>query len=164
MSLSLYKVDELYNQKLRMIDSRVMDLSCSKSSRPFVGILIIINGLNYVAPLSSPKPKHLKMKNSLDFLKIDGGSLGIINFNNMIPVKQEHLIKIDPSKFIPNKISDLNYINLLNKQLSWINKKINEEKIIKKAEKLRTLYISQKLPKNIEERCVNFILLERMVN
>jgi len=164
MSLSLYKVDELYNQKLRMIDSRVMDLSCSKSSRPFVGILIIINGLNYVAPLSSPKPKHLKMKNSLDFLKIDGGSLGIINFNNMIPVKQEYLIKIDPSKFIPNKISDLNYINLLNKQLSWINKKINEEKIIKKAEKLRTLYISQKLPKNIEERCVNFILLEKIIN
>lgn len=31
-------------------------------------------------------------------------------------------------------------------------------------QKLRTLYISQKLPKNIEERCVNFILLERIVN
>ena len=123
MSLSLYKVDELYNQKLRMSDNRIMDFSFSKSSRPFVGILIIINGLNYVAPLSSPKPKHLKMKNTLDFLKIDGGTLGIINFNNMIPVKQEYLIKIDPSKFISDKNTDWNYINLLNKQLSWINKK-----------------------------------------
>ncbi len=164
MSLSLYKVDELYNQKLQELDSRVMDLSNKKSSRPFVGILIKIDEINYVAPLSSPKSKHKKMKNSLDFMKIDSGTLGIINFNNKIPVKVEYLIKIDPSNIITAKIDEINYVNLLNKQLSWINKKVNEEKIIKKAIKLRELFLRKKLPKNIEERCVNFFLLENNVN
>ena len=35
--------------------------------------------------MSSPKKKHLNM-HSLDIYKIQDGKLGIINFNNMIPV------------------------------------------------------------------------------
>ena len=49
----------------------------------------------YFAPLSSPKPKHLKLKSKLDFLKIDGGKLGAIYFNNMLPVTNKNVIKID---------------------------------------------------------------------
>lgn len=41
----------------------------------------------YFAPLSSPKPKHLKLKSKLDFLKIDNGKLGAIN--NMLPVTKK---------------------------------------------------------------------------
>lgn len=42
--------------------------------------------MKYFAPLSSPKQKHLKMKNDIDFYKLSNGKLGAINFNNMIPV------------------------------------------------------------------------------
>lgn len=50
------------------------------------GILFTVNGFHYYAPLTSPKPKHLQMKNQIDFLKINQGQWGAINFNNMIPV------------------------------------------------------------------------------
>ena len=39
----------------------------SKQTRPFIGILLTVNENAYYAPLSSPKPKHLKMKNQIDF-------------------------------------------------------------------------------------------------
>lgn len=30
------------------------------------------------------------MKNTLDFFKIKDGELGVVNFNNMIPVKEDN--------------------------------------------------------------------------
>ena len=46
-------------------------------------------------PLTSPKPKHLHMKNQIDFLKIKGGEWGAVNFNNMIPVHPGSLKKVE---------------------------------------------------------------------
>lgn len=51
-----------------------------------MGVLFEINSCKYFAPLSSPKAKHMLMKNQIDFYKIDRGKLGAINLNNMIPV------------------------------------------------------------------------------
>lgn len=63
-------------------------------SRPYIGILLEVNGNKYYAPLSSPKPKFLKMKNCEDFMRIDSGKLGAINFNNMIPLVDSAIIDI----------------------------------------------------------------------
>ena len=55
------------------------------------------NGHNYFAPLSSPKPKHLKMSNkAIDVFKIDDGKLGVVNINNMIPTPIECLTEVLP--------------------------------------------------------------------
>ena len=35
------------------------------------------------------------MKNTLDYMKIDNGNLGAINFNNMLPVTDKNIIKLD---------------------------------------------------------------------
>lgn len=40
-----------------------------KNERKYIGIVLTINGYDYFAPLSSFKPKHLKMKESIDFYK-----------------------------------------------------------------------------------------------
>lgn len=98
MTLSLYWVNQDYNLKLCNIDKNVMDISGKKSKRPFVGVLFTIGDMYYLAPLSSPKPKHLKMKNMIDFLKIDDGKLGIINLNNMIPVDLKYVTKVNTNK------------------------------------------------------------------
>ena len=34
-------------------------------SRPYIGILLEVNGMNYIAPLASPKEKHKSIKNYL---------------------------------------------------------------------------------------------------
>ena len=147
MGLSLYKVDEQYNRKLYELDCKVLDVSDWKARRPFVGILIEVNDIKYVAPLSSPKKKHLSMKNTIDFYKIDKGKLGVINFNNMIPVRDKYIIKVNPFEMNIFNEEDKKYIKLLNKQLTWINKTKNVDIIIKKATKIRQLYLENRLPK-----------------
>ena len=84
-----------------------------KSNRPLVGIVLNINGFSYYAPLTSPKLKHLTMKNQIDFLKIDGGNLGAINLNNMIPVPNSALIKVDMIIKKEDSRETINYKNML---------------------------------------------------
>lgn len=105
----------------------------------------------HFAPLSSPKEKHLKMNDKIDFLKIDKGKLGAINFNNMVPVFEKNIINI--------KLNSKNkYDRLLMNQLKWINE--NREKIYKKSMDLYIRYINDNLDKKIIDRCCNFKLLE----
>lgn len=94
MGLSLYKIDKNYNKELSILDNKVPDVLAEKEKRPFVGVLIIMENFKYLAPLFLPKTKHLSMKNNLDFHKIDNGKLGVINFNNMVPVKDIYMTKI----------------------------------------------------------------------
>ena len=37
--------------------------------RPYIGVLFEVDNSKYFAPLSSPKPKHLKLKTKLDFMR-----------------------------------------------------------------------------------------------
>ncbi|GHS99449.1 hypothetical protein AGMMS50276_23090 [Synergistales bacterium] len=71
MNLSFYRADAEYCDFLRTTDPRVPYTMESKGTRPFVGVLLNIGDIRYYAPLTSPKPKHAKMKNQLDFLKIN---------------------------------------------------------------------------------------------
>ena len=77
--IGFYTIDTDYCDYLRKFDSKVPYTMDSKQTRPFIGILLTVNENTYYAPLSSPKPKHLKMKNQIDFIKINSGKWGAIN-------------------------------------------------------------------------------------
>lgn len=161
--IEMIEVDEAYTDFLRnQIDSRVaMEHSkFNQFSRPFIGILISCKTYKYVIPLSSPKKKHLKMKNSVDFHKIDGGKYGAINFNNMFPVMSSVYRKIDTSLNDVKNQSEWHYKNLLINQLTWLNKLDNKKMIIHKAENLYNSYKNGTLNKYVYKRCCNFIKLE----
>ena len=155
--LKLVRIDTEYCNFLRQFDSRVPYNFNEKELRPFIGVLFEVNGCSYFAPLSSPKPKHLKMKNKLDFLRIDNGKLGAINFNNMLPIQQNNIIMIDLEKQYVTK-SEQNYQKLLKEQIYWLNR--NDEKLFSRAEGLYLKYKENKLDMKIRERCCNFTLLE----
>ena len=57
------------------------------------------------------------MKNQKDFLKINGGIWGAINFNNMIPVHKDALINFDI-----NAEKDVKYRRLLQHQIQICNR------------------------------------------
>ncbi len=57
----------------------------------------------------------------MDFLKIDNGKLGAINFNNMLPVTEENIIKLDLDKTVSTKDEEM-YTKLLKKQILWLNR------------------------------------------
>lgn len=154
--LKLVKINTKYCDYLRQFDSKVPYNYDKKEIRPFVGALFYVNDFAYFAPLSSPKPKHKKLRNKLDFLKIDDGNLGAINFNNMIPVTENNIkyIYFDNT----NEIDDDKYMKLLEKQYRWLN--VNSEKIYNNSKKLYNKYVGNRLTKNIKDRCCNYLLLE----
>ncbi len=155
--LILVRLDSNYCNYLRLFDNKVPYNYKEKELRPFVGALLQVNNFMYFAPLSSPKPKHLKLRAKLDFLKIDNGKLGAINFNNMIPVTTKNIIPIDLDKKSLN-IADEKYRKLLKEQLLWLNR--NKVKLYNRAKKLYYKYTSGTLNYKMANRCCNFKLLE----
>ena len=156
--LLLVRLNVSYCNYLRKYDNKIPYTFKDKKLRPFVGVLFVVNKLMYFAPLSSPKPKHIKLKSKLDFLKIKNGELGAINFNNMIPVKENNIVEIDLNKKYMNQDKE-KYNKLLKEQLNWLNH--NKNKVIGRAEKLCSKYNNGTLNKAIFNRCCNFKLLEQ---
>ena len=77
-------------------------------TRPYIGVVYKYNGVNYFAPLSSPKPKHITMNEiALDISKINDGIWGIVNLNNMIPTPTFCLTEVLP------QVKDEKYRNLI---------------------------------------------------
>ena len=165
--LHLYTLDVKYVRDLANADNRVMSVSPQqhKENRPFVGIIIIMKQHNYCIPMTSPKPKHNKMKNDLDFSKIlDSNNclIGALNFNNMIPVSNDVIQKLDIRPSSSDTPKEREYKELLNNQLDWCNDNIDN--IIKKANKLYRL-ITQNPEKsfNLTRRCCDFKKLEAVL-
>lgn len=157
MRLKIVRPDYKYCDYLRSFDYRVAYNKDKKELRPFIGILFTVEGRQYFAPLSSPKPKHLKMKDNIDFFKVKEGQLGAVNFNNMIPITEENyeIINVNDAKL---KKENPFYQNLLKDQLEWLEK--NGPKISKRAFRLYKMYKNDKLDASTRKRCCNFPLLE----
>lgn len=157
LNLRIVRVDSEYYDYLRRFDNKVMYNKNEKELRPFIGILFEIDNYEYFAPLSSPKEKHKKMKNTIDFFKIKGGELGAVNFNNMIPVRISFYTLIDLNKETLT-VEEFKYQKLLQEQLQWLN--ANYYQVKNKSFKLYQLYNDGRLPEKIKMRCCNFKLLE----
>lgn len=157
LNLKIVRVSSDYCDYLRKFDNKVAYNKYEKELRPFIGILFKIDECEYFAPLSSPKEKHKKMKNTVDFFKIKNGELGAVNFNNMIPVNKNNYSLVELNKETLT-MSELKYQKLLREQLEWLN--ANYYQVKNKSFKLYNLYNNGKLPQNIMKRCCNFKLLE----
>ena len=155
--LKLVKIDINYCNYLRQFDNRVPYNYSKKQNRPFVGVLFEVQGCKYFAQLSSPKSKHVKIKSKIDFMKIDNGKLGAINFNNMIPVDNKNIEYIN-FDIIKKSKEEKQYLKLLKEQLFWLNRR--KEKIYNNSEEIYHRYTNNRLPRNIKDRCCNFPLLE----
>lgn len=154
--MKIYTIRDDYIDFLRSLDPNV--LYNKKEKRPYIGIVIVVNQCNYYVPLSSPKPKHKTMRNGKDFIKLAGGTCGVINFNNMIPVIDSVLTLKD----IANE-QNPSYKALLMKQTKEIN--AIESKIKDKAQNLHNLVMTEDSLLNpydlkVKKRCCNFALLE----
>lgn len=140
-----------YVEYLRNFDDVVRENK--EERRRYIGVVFEINNQKYYAPLSSPKKKYEKISEKApDIFKIDKGYLGVINLNNMIPVPDSEIIRIDIES-----ISDEKYKNLLRDHAKFINS--NHEKIRKKAKVLYSI-VKNNANSNLKKRCCNYELLE----
>lgn len=109
-NIKIVKVNSDYCDYLRKYDDKVVFNFGNKKLRPFVGILFTIGKIEYFAPLSSPKIKHKKLKNTIDLIKINDGRYGVVNFNNMIPVMPNNyeIFDLNKKEIDSSKIKDMN--------------------------------------------------------
>lgn len=113
--LRLYRVTDKYIHFLKTRDSRVQDNKNRR--RPYVGVVLLVGDYRYFVPMESPKPNHANIKPGRHIMKLDGGKLGLLGFNNMIPVHDDALISFDI-----DKEPDAKYVDLLRHQVTYINR------------------------------------------
>lgn len=150
--LDIYEINDDYISYVESLDNRVAYSKKGNRTfkRKYVGIVLQINDCDYFVGLSSFKPKHRNMKESLDFIKV--GKFAVINLNNMIPVPSTEVTLITI-----NNIQDIKYKKLLMKEYQIIKKM--ESNIQKKAERLYKHRIKfDNTP--LSKRCCDFKLLE----
>ena len=91
--LQWYIANKKFVKYLKSFDNKVENIDYQNNLKPFIGIIINVNNFNYYVPISSPKKKHYKMKEGIDFIKIKHKDkiLGVLNLNNMIPVLDKYV-------------------------------------------------------------------------
>ena len=160
-----YVIDKKYVEYLNSFDKKVENVDYGESLKPYIGIILNINKFNYYVPVSSPKNKHLKMKNNIDIFKIVNKTqlLGVLNINNMIPVDNDNINcleykEIEEYRKFDSDNKKIMYIKLLSMELNIINRNLQEIKeSAKKLYQIKLKYPNEK----ISLRCCDFELLEQ---
>jgi len=146
--LRFYTIRYSYLNYLCNRDSNIK----TKNDRPYLGVVLTINDIDYFAPLCSPKDKMRQWTNKKsDVYLIDGGNFGFIDFSNMIPVHSFNVFQTDIQR-----LSDRKYARLLNKQYALINK--NKDTIYRRA---KHVYNLRKKNTPGFKHCLDFSNLEK---
>lgn len=114
-NLRIYRIDDRYIRFLKSRDCKVQDNKNRR--RPYVGVVLLIGCYQYFVPMESPKQNHAKIKPGKHIIKLDNGNLGLLGFNNMVPVSKDALIEFD----IDNE-PDEKYRSLLKRQATICNR------------------------------------------
>ena len=156
-------INKDYISFLKNYDSRIPNIDYGKNGyKPFFSPLFEKDGLVYVTQVSSKKPRHLKMKESIDFVKIFDKTnkklISVINLNYMFPVPKSEIIEVK-YKNIGNfrTFSSLDEKDKYLKLLKYEMKVINNKNIQTQA-----LKVYNSIGKNsfLKNRCLPFLLLE----
>ena len=164
--MNWYVVDKDYIQYLMQFDKHVGYIEYGGRIKLHVGIVLTIGHYNYYVPISSPKQKHYKMANSLDFHKlkdnITGKIYAVLNINNMIPVPNDCLEQlkynnIEAFREFGTEKEKTDYIYLLQKEKALIDDVQNI--LMCKATKLYEKCV-RKPNSVLAARCCDFKMLE----
>lgn len=139
-----------------------------KQNRPFLGVVVMVNGAKYCIPLSSNSIKKSKkldsIRENITLRKIrdkDGKLLAVLNLNNMIPVRDEYITPIDLRIKNSDSVSIKQWKKLCAKELNWCQ--ANNSEIERLANELHRKYCSGE---SFQKRkiCLNFPALEMECN
>ena len=164
--LDFYIVKMKYVRNLMNIDHQnIMSISSQhkKNNRVFVGIILMVNNHKYCIPLSSvkEKPKYREMSNNITFRKITdttGKIIGVLNINNMIPVREEYLLPFDMKIYPSDNEQQRNYKMHCMEELKWCRE--HEDEIIMLAKELHRM-VCNDLPFKKRKICPDYRLLEK---
>ena len=148
--MNWYIVDKKYINYLTQFDSHVGYVEYGERLKLHVGTLLTIGNFHYYVPISSAKPKHQKMSNSLDFHKLQDESTRYL-------YAQLKYNQIDCFRSFKSDKEKTDYIYLLQKEKFLIDNIQNT--LQNKAMKLYQKCIA-KPDSSLAARCCNFKMLE----
>lgn len=149
--LKIYRIEDKYVHYLKSRDTRVQDNKGRR--RPYVGVVLYVGSYRYFVPMESPKPNHVNIKAGHHIMKLDGGQLGLLGFNNMLPVPDCALISFDIEAE-----PDQKYAELLRRQAVFINR--NRASVLDHAAKTYFQVVNKKNAFYLKI-CCDFRKLER---
>lgn len=154
MNIQFYEINAQYIDYLSSLEPHFFHNKQphQRNERKYIGIILQVNGMNYFAPLSSFKPKHAKMKEGIDFIKIK--DYAVININNMFPVPTGLYTYIDI-----HKVKDVKYRTLLQAEYRIIKKMRN--RIMKNANLVYQHRLEKGSSTLLGKRCHDFQNLEK---
>ena len=164
--MNWYIINKDYIKFLQTFDSKVGFVEYGDKTKLHIGVLLEINDYKYYVPISSPKEKHKRMNNGLDFHKLidplTNTFYAVINLNNMIPVPDDcvTLLKYDEIenyRSFTNKNEQINYIYLLQKEKAIID---NLEEILQSKAKKLFAKVKANRESSLARRCCDFELLQ----
>lgn len=168
--LKLYNVSIKYIRNLHNVDDNVPSVSpqIGKHARPFLGIIVLVNGSEFCIPFTSNSGKKNKnfesMRENITFRKIcdkDGKVLAALNLNNMIPVRDEYVTEID-LKIYPSDTPEIRcWKKLCIKELDWCQS--HQCEIERLANELYRIYSAGE-PFGKRKICLDFPALEKECN
>ena len=152
-TIALYEIDLEYIDYLSQFEERLFkNKKISQSfTRKYVGVVLQINGFDYFAPLSSFKPKHKRLCETVDFLKV--GTYAVINLNNILPAPISLCTKV-----IIDAIQDERYKSLVRAEYRIIRQK--SALILANAKFVYDHKILNDGKSKLSRRCNDFRLLE----
>ncbi|MBO4321172.1 MAG: type III toxin-antitoxin system ToxN/AbiQ family toxin [Treponema sp.] len=179
-NLKFITIDQNYLKALHNSCDEVYYKAFGYESKPYIGILVEENGIEYVIPLSSAKQKHKTWRNvendrflifencekpgtdSKDiYVRNQDGTfkhiLAVIDLKKMIPIKKGLYSDVYLNPSTNDTDSEKKYKVLLNIEYSFCLKIINS--IIQKASRL---YEKQKTTNKVIKFCCDFKLLEKI--
>jgi protein AbiQ len=153
--MRFYTIAPEYTDFLQKIDARVPNHAGLGyvQKRPYIGVVLTVDGHDFLAPMSSPKPWHDQVKTSdKRFFKVRHSqhaqqSLGVISLCYMLPVVPQSCTMIDFG------MCNLKYVDLLQAQFDFI--KPNKDNITEKANKLFDAVVNKK-QSYLTSKCCNF--------
>ena len=142
--------------------------------KPFFGKLFSVNQIDYYAPISSGKQKHIQfretnlfykiyLRNELDAEKLVKKPVAVIDLKHIIPVPATQATLLENDSILNNDAygsasEKSKYLVLLRQELAWVNS--NEEKIVANAKILHEKCMTIE-SFHIHKKCLNLRLLEQ---
>ena len=154
--LRLYSISDRYIAYMRKQVPNVYDPHeyYRIHSRKYVGVVIMIKGIRYFAPLSSPKQTDYDQEgkirpSTLTILRLTRNNGGVqrllstLRISHMIPVPDSEITYYDVKKE-----TDLAYKDLVEDELRWIEH--NDREIISKAKRVYYLKMNEEKTRNYQ--------------
>ena len=164
LEMKFYRVDTNYLNNLRLIDNRVPlnkeYIGSSKKTRPYIGIMLVVDGIDYLVPLTSKTNKRSTYVNMPIFDK-NNKKIAYLLINNMVPVPESCRTSINMDGI---RSIDPAYHDLLLNEINYLRPK--KETIKKRCDDVRSVKVKGESREAITEAtadyCLNLLELEKV--